>query len=76
MARHKETALQEIQGKETSDAPPSKKRRTGYFRFLIDLIETILLAIVLFFGINALSARIRVDGHSMEPTFSSGEFTH
>lgn len=66
--------MQEIQEKNTSESPKHKKRRTGYFRFLIDLIETILLAVVLFFGINAISARIRVDGHSMEPTFGSGEF--
>jgi signal peptidase I len=41
---------------------------------LFDLLETLLLAVVLFFGINFLSARIRVDGSSMEPTLSNQEF--
>jgi signal peptidase I len=42
--------------------------------FLIDVIETILLSLILFAGINAISARIRVDGSSMVPTLESGEF--
>jgi signal peptidase I len=41
---------------------------------LFDILETLLLAVVLFFGINYLSARIRVDGSSMEPTLSNQEF--
>ncbi len=44
------------------------------FRFLIDLGETLLLAIVLYFAINAVTARIRVDGSSMEPTLHDGEY--
>lgn len=39
-----------------------------------DLLETLLLAAVLFLGINLLTARIRVDGSSMEPTLSDREF--
>jgi signal peptidase I len=42
--------------------------------FLFDVLETLLLAAVLFFGINAISARIRVDGPSMQPTLFTGEF--
>jgi signal peptidase I len=41
---------------------------------LFDLLETLLLAIVLFIGINTVSARIRVDGSSMEPTLVDKEF--
>jgi signal peptidase I len=48
--------------------------RHGYRRFALDLLETLLLSLVLFFAINAVSARIRVDGSSMEPTLHSGEF--
>jgi signal peptidase I len=40
----------------------------------VDVLETVLLSLVLFLGINAVSARIRVDGFSMEPTLQSGEF--
>jgi signal peptidase I len=38
-----------------------------------DVLETVLLAVVLFLGINLVIARIRVDGPSMEPTLYSGE---
>jgi signal peptidase I len=51
-----------------------KKRSPGAARFLIDLLETLVLSVLLFVGINAVSARIRVDGYSMEPTLHSGEF--
>jgi signal peptidase I len=48
--------------------------RDGAVRFLVDIVETILLSVLLFLGINALTARVRVDGQSMYPTFDSGEF--
>jgi signal peptidase I len=37
-------------------------------------LETLILAVVLFLGINAVSARVRVDGFSMLPTLKDGEF--
>jgi signal peptidase I len=43
-------------------------------RILVDLVETIVLAFVLFLIINAVSARVRVDGQSMLPTLNNGEF--
>jgi signal peptidase I len=43
-------------------------------QFFIDLLETIVLAVVLFFAINAVSARVRVDGFSMVPTLQDGEY--
>jgi signal peptidase I len=43
-------------------------------RFIVDVLETILLSLLLFLAINAVSARIRVDGFSMEPTLHSGEY--
>jgi signal peptidase I len=52
----------------------SEKRQTNYQRLLIDLIETIVLAVILFIAINVVTARIRVDGSSMEPTLQNGEF--
>lgn len=48
--------------------------RSGFVRFLIDVLETLVLSLVLFLAINAISARIRVDGYSMEPTLHTGEF--
>jgi len=50
------------------------QRHSGVGRFVIDILETLILSVLLFAGINAISARIRVDGYSMEPTLKSGEF--
>ncbi|MCJ7703630.1 MAG: signal peptidase I, partial [Anaerolineales bacterium] len=44
------------------------------YRFLVDVLETLVLSVLLFLAINAISARIRVDGSSMEPSLHSGEF--
>jgi signal peptidase I len=62
------TQLEETQPRETSNDSPSLKQ------FLVDLLETIVLAVVLFFAINAVSARVRVDGFSMQPTLQDGEY--
>ena len=51
------------------EAPPSPARR-----ILLEIIETIILALVLFMAINFLTARIRVDGSSMEPNFHDGDY--
>jgi len=49
-------------------------KRTGFLSFLVDVLETLVLSVVLFVSINLVSARIRVDGESMEPTLVSGEY--
>jgi signal peptidase I len=46
----------------------------GCVGFLIDTIETVLLAVILFLVINAVSARVRVENISMQPTLFQGEF--
>jgi signal peptidase I len=51
-----------------------KGQRSGFFRFLVDVLETLVLAVVLFVSINLITARIRVDGDSMKPTLLSGEY--
>jgi len=56
------------------DPAAPKQRKSGAFRVIIDILETLLLSVLLFVAINAISARIRVDGFSMEPTLKSGEF--
>lgn len=56
------------------DPAAPKPRRSGSLRVVIDILETIVLSVLLFVAINAISARIRVDGFSMEPTLQSGEF--
>ncbi len=57
-----------------SEPQEPEEKRSGFMRFVIDIVETLILSIILFAAINAISARIRVDGASMEPTLQSGEF--
>ncbi|GAB4455062.1 MAG: signal peptidase I [Anaerolineales bacterium] len=65
-----ETTTPEVQAQTES---PSQE--TGQWkRFALDILETIILAVVLYFGINAVSARVRVDGLSMNPTLQNGEY--
>ena len=54
------------------EAQPEHKE--DWKRFALDILETIVLAVVLYFGINAVSARVRVDGFSMNPTLQNGEY--
>jgi len=53
---------------------PPKDHHSGVLRFVLDILETLVLALILFGVINTISARIRVDGFSMEPTLNTGEF--
>lgn len=53
-------------------APEEEKIKWG--QIIFDILETVVLAVVLFVGINAVSARVRVDGFSMNPTLRDGEF--
>lgn len=52
----------------------SEQEKINWKRFTLDIIETLMMAIVLFLGINVISARVRVDGFSMRPTLEDGEF--
>ena len=45
-----------------------------FWRYVRDIVETILLAAIMFVGINTVSARVRVDGFSMVPTLNDGQF--
>ena len=53
---------------------PAIEQPTNWKRLVLDILETIILAVVLYFGINAVSARVRVDGFSMNPTLQNGEY--
>jgi signal peptidase I len=63
-----------IPGPDEIASEPDEKDGPSILRFFIDILETLVLSVLLFLGINAISARIRVDGSSMEPTLQSGEF--
>ena len=69
-----EENLEQFHTETISDPQDEKEGRSGLLRFVIDVVETLILSVILFAAINAISARIRVDGASMEPTLQSGEF--
>jgi signal peptidase I len=62
----------DLEGQVQPEAPAQEKIRWG--RLVLDIFETLALAILLFLGINTVSARVRVDGFSMRPTLEDGEF--
>jgi signal peptidase I len=42
-------------------------------RGVLELLQTVVVAALLFFAVNLVTARIRVEGSSMEPTLHNGE---
>jgi len=60
--------------KDTQEAGEPSQNSQSLGSFLLDLLETVILAVVLFFAINTVSARVRVDGFSMVPTLKDGEY--
>ena len=65
-----ETTQPEVQVQTESES----QQPDNWKRFFLDILETVILAVVLYFGINAISARVRVDGLSMNPTLQNGEY--
>ena len=57
-----------------TEATQPERKKSGFLSVLKEVLETLILAVVLFVGVNAVVARIRVDGESMEPTLVSGEY--
>ncbi len=55
------------------DPVPPEESRRSVLRFLIEVVETLALSVILFFGINAVTARIRVESVSMQPTLFEGD---
>lgn len=53
---------------------PVKNKSGSGFGIFIDVLETVVLALVLFVVINAVSDRVRVENVSMQPTLYQGEF--
>lgn len=69
-----ENELESVHHEEAPDQTTLPKSKSSALRFFIDILETLVLSVILFVVINTISARIRVDGFSMEPTLHSGEF--
>jgi len=66
--------LETFQQEGQVDQPAPAEETVNWRRFALDILETVVLAAILFLGINAVSARVRVDGFSMVPTLEDGEF--
>lgn len=54
--------------------PEQQPAPGGARRMILDMLETLILSVVLFLGINAVSARIRVESISMQPNLYAGDF--
>jgi signal peptidase I len=59
---------------ETIPDPQTVEDSPNVRRVLLDLLETIVISLVLFLGINAVSERIRVESISMQPNLFAGDF--
>jgi signal peptidase I len=53
---------------------PSLSRSFGLRSWLQDLLETLLLALIIFLVINTLTGRYKVHGQSMEPSLHDGQY--
>jgi len=51
---------------------PEVKKKPSRTNFWLDTLETILMALLLFLAINAVTSRVRVENISMEPTLQPG----
>lgn len=56
------------------DEPEANTGGTSAFRILLEVVQTLALAIVLYFLIDFVVARVRVENISMLPTLQPGEF--
>jgi signal peptidase I len=63
-----------LQGENTGIQEPEAKPRSTLKSFIIELLQVLLLAAILYFAIDAVVARVRVENISMEPTLMPGEF--
>lgn len=59
---------------ETPPEPEVQHTRSAWISFLLETIQTIVLAVALYFLIDSVVARVRVENISMEPTLMPGEF--
>ena len=55
------------------ELPSAEPRRSAVWAVLIEILQTVLIAALLFLVVNLVTARIRVEGSSMEPSLHDGE---
>ena len=66
--------MEHLRSQEYPDLPPDEPEGVGWRRFAKDILEVVVISLFLFFSINAVSARIRVESVSMQPTLFAGNF--
>lgn len=54
--------------------PEAPSKISSVKNFLVDVLETLVLSAALFLIINTISARIRIESISMQPTLYEGDF--
>jgi len=59
---------------ESSDNDLEEKTAINFKKAFVETFQTIILALLLYFAIDAVVARVRVENISMEPTLIPGEF--
>ncbi len=57
----------------TLELPPAEPRRSAVWAVVVEILQTVLIAALLFLVVNLVTARIRVEGSSMEPSLHDGE---
>jgi signal peptidase I len=57
----------------TLELLPAEPRRSAVWAVLVEILQTVLIAALLFLAVNLVTARIRVEGSSMEPSLHDGE---
>ncbi len=66
--------MEDLRSEEITEPVQKPKSRPGWVTFLLETAQTIILAVVLYFLIDSVVARVRVENISMEPTLNPGEF--
>lgn len=56
----------------SAESEPVVRQPTSYF--VREIIETLLLTLLIFWVVNAMTGRFRIEGQSMEPTLHEGEY--
>jgi signal peptidase I len=77
-----DSLLNPAAGEETTPQPPlenlnpapTQESKTTWLRPLLELIQTLALAAILYFAVDAVLARVIVENISMEPTLYPGNF--
>lgn len=67
------TMIEEYPESQQVTAEPETSPRNSFREVLSEAVKTLLLALVLYFAISAMTDRVRVENISMQPTLYEGE---